>query len=73
MPAGSLLGQVTDSDDSRAPLGIAVGFRLSDPEGITEPTAMISEQIHDLLLYRHDRHPDGSSTLTFELLPRTNE
>jgi hypothetical protein len=69
VPAGSLLGHVTHSDDPRAPTGTEVGFRLADPESVTEPSALIRGKLHDLLLHAHDRHADGSSTLTFELLP----
>lgn len=72
VPAGSLLGHVTHSRDPRAPEGTRIGFRLADPEGVTEPTALISGVLHELLLHAHDRHADGSSTLTVELLLHVN-
>ncbi|GGM60130.1 hypothetical protein GCM10008956_39720 [Deinococcus arenae] len=50
VPAGSLLGHVTHSDNPRVLTGTEVGFRLADPEGVTELTALTCSQIHKLLL-----------------------
>ncbi|WP_272976093.1 hypothetical protein, partial [Deinococcus geothermalis] len=69
IPAQQLAGTITGSDDPRLPVGSAVGLRLADFEGISEPSVTFQGTIHPILVLSRDRHPNGGSDVTFALLP----
>ena len=62
------MGEVIRSEDPRLPPGTPVGLRLADMEGILEPTATVQGVTSPITLLSHERLPDLSSEVTFELL-----
>lgn len=66
-------GEVTASNDPRLPVHTAVGLRLADPEGISEPSAAFQGVIHPILVQGHQFTTDGGQEVTFELLDRERQ
>ncbi|EYB66350.1 hypothetical protein DEIPH_ctg139orf0072 [Deinococcus phoenicis] len=69
LPAQQIAGPIIRSDDPRLPVGSSVGLRLADFGGVSEPSVTFQGTIHPILVLGQDRHPDGSSDVTFALLP----
>ncbi|GBF04805.1 hypothetical protein DAERI_020402 [Deinococcus aerius] len=68
VPPAQIVGQVTRSDDPRLPVGMSVGLRLADFEGISEPSVTVEGVTRPIVMLALDRLPDGSQDVTFELL-----
>ena len=68
VPSGQLLGKVIRSEDPRFPPGTPVGLRLADMEGILEPTATVQGVTFPITVLSHERLPDLSNEVIFELL-----